>query len=193
MVKLSEALSEQVFRYGSKNHVKLFTFPRVYTSPTYRILFLGDVAAWCGAILSTHFLQPTSNSTAGTTEVCQTRLLKSQVEVELKRRDPTQTQYPSQCHNRLDSPAIMDFGFRGFMSSVDPFVNYRFERSSGGVVNITSRATKEDFINSTNVGKFASHESIILKYAPPFIAGVGKDAPLTQIRQVCSFLADFCW
>ena len=48
---------------------------------------------------------------------------------------------------------------------------------------MTVRATKESH-HHVDIGRFPGHRSVILKYAPPFVAGVGPEAVLTQTRQV---------
>ncbi|KIW85289.1 hypothetical protein Z517_00679 [Fonsecaea pedrosoi CBS 271.37] len=122
----------------------------------------------------------------------------------------------------------MDFDFAAYLRRLDPTYIYRVGRLSGGVVNVTVRASKDRLLavdvadadadtataaiaaaasqtslrasdstktilrdeNTETVteldyrrGCFPEHRSLILKYAPPYIAGVGESAPMSQGRQ----------
>jgi hypothetical protein len=55
---------------------------------------------------------------------------------------------------------------------------------SGGLINVTVRAVRRR-------GDHKSWRSAIIKYAPPFVAAVGEDAPCGTFRQVSTFLC-FC-
>ncbi|PVI03062.1 hypothetical protein DM02DRAFT_652862 [Periconia macrospinosa] len=74
----------------------------------------------------------------------------------------------------------MSFDFCAFLCKLDPFVEYEFQSLSGGLINITVRATKT---SHSDAGKFSGQGSLILKYAPPFIAAIGEEAPFSQTRQ----------
>lgn len=91
----------------------------------------------------------------------------------------------------------MNFNFSSYLSGLDPSSTYHVDRLTGGVVNVTVRATKsslplssETRSSPSNVdlnggqGRFPGHKTLILKHAPPFIAGVGESAPISQTRQV---------
>ena len=92
----------------------------------------------------------------------------------------------------------MDFDFHGYLRTLDPAYLYQIDHLTGGVVNVTVRASKtalahaldavEESTGTANLdlshGKFPGHRALILKYAPPYIAGIGEGAPITQTRQV---------
>jgi hypothetical protein len=80
-----------------------------------------------------------------------------------------------------DSMASTIFDASTYLSQLDPGVSYSCRHLTGGVVNVTVRAVKhaEDF----DKGRFRGRSSVILKYAPPFVAGKGEEAPMTQYRQ----------
>jgi hypothetical protein len=80
--------------------------------------------------------------------------------------------------------ASAPFDPRAYLEQIDPGITYSCESLTGGIVNVTTRASKEDTANNTSRGRFPDHESLILKYAPPYIAGVGEAAPMTQDRQI---------
>lgn len=77
----------------------------------------------------------------------------------------------------------MLFDFASYLLRLDPSQSYTVTQLTGGVVNITVRAIKSPATHA-NAGRFPDHRTIILKYAPPYIAGVGETAPFSQIRQV---------
>lgn len=70
-----------------------------------------------------------------------------------------------------------------YLQHLDPGIAYTCKTLTGGIVNTTIRATKQNTAVATPQGKFAGHASFILKHAPPYIAGVGEAAPMTQYRQ----------
>lgn len=74
----------------------------------------------------------------------------------------------------------MLFDFASYLLKLDPSQSYTVKQLTGGVVNVTVRAIK----THANAGRFPDHRTIILKYAPPYIAGIGENAPFSQIRQV---------
>jgi hypothetical protein len=71
--------------------------------------------------------------------------------------------------------------FESFLSKIDPSQKYEFQFLTGGLVNLTVRATKV----SPSGGIFPERKTLILKYAPPFIAALGESAPFSQDRQAC--------
>ncbi|OCT52361.1 hypothetical protein CLCR_10972 [Cladophialophora carrionii] len=109
----------------------------------------------------------------------------------------------------------MDFDFAACLARLDPTYEYHIDKLAGGVVNVTVRATKVGFASTSarlpipqrhenlkmgdgdlepGHGRFADQKTLILKHAPPFIAGVGTDAPMSQERQVHSSPAgSFLW
>jgi hypothetical protein len=78
----------------------------------------------------------------------------------------------------------MLFDFKSFLSKIDPSQKYEFQSLTGGLVNLTVRATKV----SPFGGIFPKRNTLILKYAPPFVAALGESAPFSQDRQVCLFV-----
>ena len=74
----------------------------------------------------------------------------------------------------------MLFDFEAFLSKIDPSQKYEFQSLTGGLVNLTVRATKV----SPSGGIFPKHKTLILKYAPPFVVALGESAPFSQDRQV---------
>jgi hypothetical protein len=79
----------------------------------------------------------------------------------------------------------MAFDFRNFLLTIDSSSCYDVQRLTGGVVNLTVRATRTRGDNEES--RFANHSSIILKQAPPYVAGVGEHALISQVRQVRPF------
>ncbi|KAH8662062.1 hypothetical protein BX600DRAFT_512939 [Xylariales sp. PMI_506] len=73
------------------------------------------------------------------------------------------------------------FNFKAYLAKLDSGSNYAIETLTGGLVNITVRATKT---SSDNHGAFEGIPSMILKHAPPFVAALGPDAPFPAERQV---------
>ena len=82
---------------------------------------------------------------------------------------------------KTPSHTRMPFDFSSFLHKLDPSTEYEFQSLSGGLVNLTQRATKTSPLGA---GKFPAQASLILKYAPPFIAALGEEAPFSQKRQV---------
>lgn len=83
----------------------------------------------------------------------------------------------------------MSFDFDYYFKRLDPLNSWTISRLTGGLVNLTVRATKNKNGNDENeaagqFGQFKGYQSLILKYAPPFVASVGETAPFDQIRQV---------
>lgn len=85
----------------------------------------------------------------------------------------------------------MSFDFSKFLSKLDPAQTYITHELTGGVVNFTVRAVKPQTRNLDDVHKgcFPEQETLILKHAPPYIAAVGKVAPMSQYRQASNFSA----
>jgi hypothetical protein len=78
------------------------------------------------------------------------------------------------------------FDFKNYLSNIDPANKYTVNLLSGGRVNLTVRAVKTAPYKA-GAGRFPGHESIVLKYAPPYIAKDGEGAPFSQFRQVSAF------
>ena len=72
-----------------------------------------------------------------------------------------------------------------YLRQLDPEVSYDCTFLTGGIVNVTARAVKTE----PGTGRFPKHQSVVLKYAPPYVAGEGEKAPLTQYRQTIEALA----
>ena len=75
------------------------------------------------------------------------------------------------------------FDFFEYLIQIDPAPSYVVTPLTGGMVKFTARASKETSGDAAS-GVFAAETSVILKYAPPYVAGEGKDAPMSQYRQV---------
>jgi len=55
---------------------------------------------------------------------------------------------------------------------------------TGGLVNVTVRATRTSPALETSLESIRNKPSFILKYAPGYIAAIGDSAPFSQFRQV---------
>lgn len=77
----------------------------------------------------------------------------------------------------------MLFDFSSYLSKIDPSQSYTIQKLTGGVVNLTVRAIKKPS-RTSDEGRFPGHRTLILKYAPPFVAEVGEKAPFSTFRQV---------
>ncbi|KAK0733819.1 hypothetical protein B0T26DRAFT_37959 [Lasiosphaeria miniovina] len=88
--------------------------------------------------------------------------------------------------------------FATFLSSQYPGSRYETEPLSGGLVNITARARLCEPSSSSNNASLEDGEqqqppaSLVMKYAPPFIAAVGASAPFSQGRQASNYLIAYC-
>lgn len=78
------------------------------------------------------------------------------------------------------------FDFDKYLSHIDPINRYMITTLTGGRINITVRALKTRS-SKVDAGRFPGHRSIVLKYAPPYIAKDGEGAPFSQFRQVRAF------
>ena len=77
----------------------------------------------------------------------------------------------------------MPFDFESYLLKLDPGRSYEIRRLTGGLINETVRAVKQPSLGAEE-GTFPSHGSLVLKYAPPFVAALGECVPLSQARQV---------
>lgn len=75
------------------------------------------------------------------------------------------------------------FNFKEYLSRIDPTCTYRISQLTGGLVNATVRAAKASSAQY-DAGRFPGKQSIVLKYAPPYLLRRGEDAPFSQFRQV---------
>jgi hypothetical protein len=92
----------------------------------------------------------------------------------------------------------MLFDFVSYLHRLDPSQSWSVQSLPGGLVNFTVRAIKsrpasgsrtENKSNGSGPWRFAEHDSLILKYAPPYIAALGEGAPFDRLRQVgCYFV-----
>lgn len=76
----------------------------------------------------------------------------------------------------------MSFDFKQYLASLypDETPSWDIEVLAGGLVNLTVRAQRTvDLTKNGSAG-------LILKYAPPYVAALGADAPFSQERQVGS-------
>ena len=87
---------------------------------------------------------------------------------------------------------MTSFNASSYLAKIDPSQSYKTEQLTGGLVNITIRATKTSQAQDINQGRFLGHPTIILKHALPYIAAIGPEAPFTRTRQV-GFLFLFCF
>jgi Phosphotransferase enzyme family len=78
---------------------------------------------------------------------------------------------------------MASFDFKNYLAIIDPVQTYEIVALAGGRVNFTVRATKADTAEIDS-GRFVGRHSVVLKYAPPYIALSGKDAHFSQFRQV---------
>ncbi|KAK9354973.1 kinase-like domain-containing protein [Lipomyces doorenjongii] len=78
----------------------------------------------------------------------------------------------------------MSFDFDAYLAQIGPSHTWSVQHLQGGLVNLTVRAVKisssEDGIKK---GLFNDRESLILKFAPPYVAALGESAPFSQTRQ----------
>ncbi|KAM5432822.1 hypothetical protein McanMca71_003785 [Microsporum canis] len=82
----------------------------------------------------------------------------------------------------------MSFDFDSYFKQLDPQNTWTVKRLTGGLVNLTVRASKSQneeslYVAAGKAGRFGNSQSLILKYAPPFVASVGEAAPFDQARQ----------
>lgn len=71
---------------------------------------------------------------------------------------------------------MASFDFQSHLAALDPASIFTDVRTlSGSLVNLTVRARKD---SASQPGRFPS--SIVLKYAPPFVAVVGPEAPFSH-------------
>lgn len=77
------------------------------------------------------------------------------------------------------------FDFKLYLKEIDPTEEYDITTLTGGLINLTVRATK----TAAGSGVFPDHRSIVLKHAPPFVASIGESAPFSPFRQVVEGLA----
>ncbi|KAK9247939.1 kinase-like domain-containing protein [Lipomyces tetrasporus] len=80
----------------------------------------------------------------------------------------------------------MYFDFDAYLAQIDPFHIWSVQRISGGLVNFTVRAYKVSSSAQDTIqkGLFDDYETLILKFAPPYIAALGESAPFSQVRQI---------
>ena len=72
--------------------------------------------------------------------------------------------------------------FRQFLQDVCPDARFDITVLSGGLINETVRATA---LQEDDIDHHEQPQTLILKYAPPYIAALGPTAPFGQQRQVC--------
>jgi hypothetical protein len=76
------------------------------------------------------------------------------------------------------------FDFETYLESLCPGELFTLSLLTGGLVNVTSRATRVSTVLDTCLPSLRNESSFILKYAPPYIAALGESAPFSQFRQV---------
>jgi hypothetical protein len=77
---------------------------------------------------------------------------------------------------------------QAFLARHDPGARYSFEKCTGGMVNVTLRAIREADTNCDDPGRLpfglqGELKSVIIKHAPPYVAGVGPKLPFSTDRQ----------
>ncbi|KXX78558.1 hypothetical protein MMYC01_204521 [Madurella mycetomatis] len=77
----------------------------------------------------------------------------------------------------------MEFNFQAYLSLLYPSTTYHISPLTGGLVNFTVRARRANAGSSSPSLPNSPQTSLILKYAPPYIAAVGASAPFPQARQ----------
>jgi hypothetical protein len=87
---------------------------------------------------------------------------------------------------------MIDFNLA--LQKIDPETNWDIHPLTGGLVNFTIRATlkqrqghdsKQSSISAKSKAfDLSPYESLIVKYAAPYIASIGNSAPFSQFRQV---------
>ena len=80
----------------------------------------------------------------------------------------------------------MSFDFVAYLCTLDPSQPYSIQPLSGGLINLTVRAEK-DRNDASRSSIFPGRHSVVLKYAPPFIAALGEGVPFSTSRQVSYF------
>ncbi|KAK2810849.1 hypothetical protein FQN50_002672 [Emmonsiellopsis sp. PD_5] len=88
----------------------------------------------------------------------------------------------------------MSFNFDAYFRQDDPSETWSIQPLTGGIVNFTVRAVRSRIGPSAasphdtgpalrGSGRFSGHETLVLKYAPPYVALIGEQAPFDRVRQ----------
>ncbi|KAF8609509.1 hypothetical protein BDV93DRAFT_602171 [Ceratobasidium sp. AG-I] len=81
----------------------------------------------------------------------------------------------------------LDFDFNFALATLDPHHVYSATKLSGGIINLTARITISKKEPESNLEEheclFDGVSSVVAKYAPPYVAALGEDAPFSQYRQ----------
>lgn len=75
----------------------------------------------------------------------------------------------------------MSFDFQDYLARHNPEHTYLISELVGGFVNVTVRAICTDCVQESPTR--SENDTMVLKYAPPYVAGRGEGAPMTQWRQ----------
>jgi len=79
------------------------------------------------------------------------------------------------------------FDFKAYLQSIDPYSTYEIRSLDGGLINVTARARRLASKSLEEKNSLCSgYDSVILKYAPPFVAKVGKQGSYTAMRELPS-------
>ncbi|KAK9360834.1 kinase-like domain-containing protein [Lipomyces starkeyi] len=79
----------------------------------------------------------------------------------------------------------MPFDFDAYLAQIDPSHTWSVQHLEGGLVNLTVRAVKiSSSEEGIKKGLFNNYESLIRKFAPPYVAALGESAPFSQTRQI---------
>ena len=82
------------------------------------------------------------------------------------------------------------FDFQAYLASLCPREHFSISVLTGGLTNLTVRATRTSPAPGTSFAGIRDVHSFVLKYAPGYIAWIGDSFPFSQFRQVNLFLRD---
>jgi len=86
--------------------------------------------------------------------------------------------------------ASSTFDFQAYLASLCPGEHFSISVLTGGLTNLTVRATRTSPAPGTSFAGIRNEDSFVLKYAPGYIAWIGDSFPFSQFRQVNLFLRD---
>ncbi|QRV91264.1 phosphotransferase enzyme family protein [Ceratobasidium sp. AG-Ba] len=82
------------------------------------------------------------------------------------------------------SIAALLFDFEPLLTSLDPHHTYTSTPLSGGLVNLTVRVTISPSAQEHECLFKETGSTCVAKYAPPYVATIGENAPFDQFRQI---------
>ena len=83
------------------------------------------------------------------------------------------------------------FNFQAYLASKCPGEQFEISVLTGGLVNVTVRATRIGPSLDSSPFSLAEASSFIMKYAPGYIASIGEEAPFSEFRQA-NFVSCLC-